>query len=125
MSGAIAFIETMDASSLSAITQEEFEKNVEAAIQELPPSPSTQMSRPLVTEMSPFAPLSLDAKRFLLRTGGSMQEAVSKPLSAIGKILENIQEDDTKVQRPRAVTPESPSRRFSHLGIDPMPGSGR
>lgn len=38
--GAVSFIETMDHTSLSGITQEEFEKNVEAAIQTLPSSRS-------------------------------------------------------------------------------------
>ena len=137
----------MDASSLSNINQEEFEKNVETAIQDLPPSPSTQMSRPRPRpEMSPFAPstpgeeparpLSLttsfpaldNTRRFILRTGSSVQEVVSKPLNAIGKILENIQqespEDETTPRnedrrRLRAATPESPSRRFSHLGLSP------
>ena len=150
-SGAIAFIETMDSSSLSDVTQEVFEKNVETAIQDLPPSPSTKTSRPLgPTEMSPFAPstpgeeparqLSLNAsfpaldntKRFFLRTGSSVQEAVSKPLNAIGKILENIQQQEEagemtpRSTRIRAVTPESPSSRFSHLGISPEfnPDSG-
>ncbi|KJA23564.1 hypothetical protein HYPSUDRAFT_39753 [Hypholoma sublateritium FD-334 SS-4] len=36
--GAVSFIESMDHTSLSNITQEEFEKNVEEAIQALPPS---------------------------------------------------------------------------------------
>ncbi|KAF8651601.1 hypothetical protein AX16_004691 [Volvariella volvacea WC 439] len=36
--GAVSFIETMDHTSLSNITQEEFEKNVEEAIQSLPDS---------------------------------------------------------------------------------------
>ncbi|KAF9497134.1 hypothetical protein BDN71DRAFT_1388169 [Pleurotus eryngii] len=36
--GAVSFIETMDHTSLSNITQEEFEQNVEEAIQSLPPS---------------------------------------------------------------------------------------
>jgi hypothetical protein len=103
----------MDASSLSNITQEEFEKNVERAIQELPPSPSTIMSRPLgPSEMSPFAaatpgeeparPLALttsfqaldNTRRFFQRTGNLAQEAVSKPLNAIGKILENMQQPE-------------------------------
>lgn len=38
--GAVSFIETMDHTSLSKITREEFEANVEQAIQELPPSPT-------------------------------------------------------------------------------------
>ncbi|WVF67435.1 hypothetical protein IAT40_002191 [Kwoniella sp. CBS 6097] len=110
LSGAIAFIETMDASSLSNITQAEFEKNVEDAIQELPPSPSASTSRALPpADMSPFSavasgeeaakPLSLTTtvqaidgtKRFFQRTGNLASEAVSKPLNAIGKILEGMQ----------------------------------
>ncbi|WWC90620.1 uncharacterized protein L201_005556 [Kwoniella dendrophila CBS 6074] len=110
LSGSIAFIETMDASSLSNITQAEFEKNVEDAIQELPPSPTASTSRALPpADMSPFSavtsgeeaarPLSLTTttqaldgtKRFFQRTGDLAQEAVSKPLSAIGKILSTMQ----------------------------------
>ncbi|WRT68474.1 uncharacterized protein IL334_005450 [Kwoniella shivajii] len=110
LSGAIAFIETMDASSLSNITQAEFEKNVEEAIQQLPPSPSASVTRALPpTDMSPFStvasgeeaarPLSLPTtvqaldgtKRFFQRTSNLASEAVSKPLSAIGKILETMQ----------------------------------
>lgn len=128
LSGAIAFIETMDASSLSNMTQEEFESNVEAAIQELPPSP-TMMARPTgPLDMSPFAttdgeeparPLALTTsfdttRRFFQRTGNLAQEAVSKPLNAIGKILETMQTTaDAEEERPR--TP----RRFSHLGVHP------
>ncbi|KAK8854715.1 hypothetical protein IAR55_003454 [Kwoniella newhampshirensis] len=115
LTGAIQFIETMDASSLSNISQAEFEQNVEIAIQELPPSPSTTTARPLLpTEMSPFAatspgeeaasPLSLTTslraldgtKQFFQRTGNLAQEAVSKPLNAIGKILEGIQQTGTE-----------------------------
>ena len=112
LSGAIAFIETMDASSLSNITQEEFERNVEVAIQELPPSPSRTNRALAPTEMSPFAPsapgeeaarplalstsfAALDnTKRFFQRTGNQMTEAVSKPLNAISKILDGIQNDE-------------------------------
>ncbi|WWD19140.1 hypothetical protein CI109_103598 [Kwoniella shandongensis] len=114
LTGAIQFIETMDASSLSNITQAEFEQNVEVAIQQLPPSPSTVTARPLPpTEMSPFAatspgeeaarPLTLTTslraldgtKQFFQRTGNLAQEAVSKPLNAIGKILEGMQQGET------------------------------
>ncbi|EIM86798.1 uncharacterized protein STEHIDRAFT_121647 [Stereum hirsutum FP-91666 SS1] len=47
--GAVSFIETMDHTSLSNITQEEFESNVEAAIQSLPSSrpDSPPLSAPL------------------------------------------------------------------------------
>lgn len=107
--GAVQFIESMDHTSLSSISQEEFERNVEAAIQTLPPSlPSSptasqgsqtpnQPPRP-----SPHAgeesaqPLTLavpssaqnltigeDARKLLQKTG----DAVSKPLGAISRIF--------------------------------------
>jgi hypothetical protein len=74
-------------------------------------------------------------KRFLQRTG----EVVSKPLGAIGKILEGMQGDDTpsgsgsrrtpapepRRRARREQTPESPSQRLSQLGIsDSHPPSG-
>lgn len=171
LSGAIAFIETMDASSLSNITQEEFENNVEKAIQDLPPSPSSASRRPFPpSEMSPFAattpgeeaarPLtfpSLDnTRKFIQRTGNLAQEAVigtvSKPLTAISKILEGMQQEGSEdgsgdegaargeslykqgllAETPqkrggnRPVTPDSPSRRFAQMDIndDPMLSRG-
>jgi len=75
-------------------------------------------------------------KRFFQKTG----EVVSKPLGAIGKILEGIQGDTPdgegsqrraapeprrRARREREETPESPSQRLSQLGIsDSMPPSG-
>jgi len=136
--GAISFIETMDHTSLSNITQEEFEecadpclagtsrvltscRNVETAIQELPPSPDRshsdlpQTSRAAVD--SPMAgeesarPLQLptpstiaeDTKRFLQRTGDLAQVAqqtISKPLNAIGRIFNEVL--DTAEERLRS-----------------------
>ncbi|KAG6336024.1 hypothetical protein ID866_3059 [Astraeus odoratus] len=103
--GAVQFIETMDHTSLSNITQEEFERNVEAAIRSLPPSsPKAVSSTPLIVSLSssshageesaqPLAlrtpsqvqaqSLSEDARRLLQKTG----DAVSKPLNAIGRIF--------------------------------------
>jgi hypothetical protein len=156
LAGAIRFIETMDSSSLSNITQAEFEDSVSAAIADLPPSP-TSARRSLAhshghqgtsdNSPSPFAPttpgeeparalnilggLDGSTKRFLQRTG----EVVSKPLGAIGKILEGMQGDETPSQSRRAPeprrrarredTPESPSRGLTQLGIsDSHPPSG-
>jgi hypothetical protein len=71
-------------------------------------------------------------KRFFQRTG----EVVSKPLGAIGKILEGMQGDETPSQSSRRApeprrrarredTPESPSRGLTQLGIsDSHPPSG-
>jgi len=120
--GAVQFIETMDHTSLSNITQDEFEKcvimratisthiliilvrNVEEAIQTLPPSepqspvPAFQDVRRGITAPNPHAgeesaqPLSLntpaqtlsdDAKRLLQKTG----DTISKPLNALGRIF--------------------------------------
>ncbi|KAF9240615.1 hypothetical protein BU15DRAFT_45672 [Melanogaster broomeanus] len=103
--GAVQFIETMDHTSMSNITQEEFERNVELAIQTLPPSlPSspTSTSSFVPPPPSPHAgeesaePLTLsvpsqaqtqsiseDARRLLQKTG----DVVSKPLGAISRIF--------------------------------------
>ncbi|KIK94524.1 hypothetical protein PAXRUDRAFT_782707, partial [Paxillus rubicundulus Ve08.2h10] len=108
--GAVQYIETMDHTSMSNITQEEFERNVELAIQTLPPSwpssptSSTSSHNPSIKPLlpSPHAgeesaqPLTLsvpsqaqpqsiseDARRLLQKTG----DAVSKPLGAISRIF--------------------------------------
>ncbi|CAA7269224.1 unnamed protein product [Cyclocybe aegerita] len=104
--GAVSFIETMDHTSLSNITQEEFEKNVEEVIQSLPQSephspaiafteanlrgfaekPSLhageEAAQPLAIS-TPTQTLSEDAKRLLQKTG----DTISKPLNAIGRIF--------------------------------------
>jgi hypothetical protein len=148
----------MDSSSLSNITQAEFEDSVSAAIAELPPSPTSarrslrgHLNQGAENSPSPFAPttpgeeparalsmlggLDGSTKRLLQRTG----EVVSKPLGAIGKILEGMQGDDTpsasgsrrtpapepRRRARREQTPESPSQRLSQLGIsDSHPPSG-
>jgi len=106
LTGAVSFIESMDHTSLSNIDKEEFEKNVEDAIQSLPDSdpnsPLTPNATPNVrvkqANRSPHAgeesaqPLSIaaptqtlsdDAKRLLQKTG----DKISKPLNAIGRIF--------------------------------------
>ncbi|PBK99679.1 hypothetical protein ARMGADRAFT_514004 [Armillaria gallica] len=106
--GAVSFIETMDHTSLSNITQEEFEKNVEEAIQSLPndadspaiphfttepptlsrsdSTPSSHAGEESAQPLSlptPAQILSDDAKRLLQKTG----DTISKPLNAISRIL--------------------------------------
>ncbi|KAF8159428.1 hypothetical protein B0H34DRAFT_703412 [Crassisporium funariophilum] len=104
--GAVSFIETMDHTSLSNITQGEFEKNVEEAIQALPasephspaitfieaktrnidsvvsPHAGEESAQPLAIS-APTQTLSEDAKRLLQKTG----DTISKPLNAIGRIF--------------------------------------
>ncbi|OSX64362.1 hypothetical protein POSPLADRAFT_1079301, partial [Postia placenta MAD-698-R-SB12] len=126
--GAVSFIETMDHTSLSQITQEEFEKNVEEVIQSLPSTESvTPESRtpPIVTSPrssstslpsshtgeesaqplalpTPAQALGEDARRFLQKTG----DTISKPLNAIGRIftevLDNAEESLSSLPSPFA-----------------------
>ncbi|KAI8985546.1 hypothetical protein BD414DRAFT_488409 [Trametes punicea] len=114
--GAVSFIETMDHSSLSNITQEEFERNVEDAIQSLPSTGAQTPERGLTpgpesagtaipSRQAPAStshageesaqPLSLpapaqslgeDARRFLQKTG----DTISKPLNAISRIFNEV-----------------------------------
>ncbi|TEB36615.1 hypothetical protein FA13DRAFT_1726981 [Coprinellus micaceus] len=102
--GAVSFIETMDHTSLSNIDQAEFEKNVELAIQALPPSEPTSPVTPFaeskirphlaqshvgeesaqpLSMSTPSQSISDDAKRLLQKTG----DTISKPLTAIGRIF--------------------------------------
>ncbi|KAF7356476.1 Vacuolar protein sorting-associated protein 9a [Mycena venus] len=111
MMGAVSFIETMDHTSLSNITQEEFERNVEEALQSLPPdspvvphvtpvtptAPSTpqrpvsasssshegeESAQPLAIS-TPVQTLTDDARRLFQKTG----DTISKPLNALGRIF--------------------------------------
>ncbi|KAI0352403.1 hypothetical protein OH77DRAFT_1523446 [Trametes cingulata] len=114
--GAVSFIETMDHTSLSNITQEEFERNVEEAIQSLPSTGSQTPERGVtpgiessgtatptrqLSSLTSHAgeesaqPLSLptpsqtlqeDARRFLQKTG----DTISKPLNAISRIFNEV-----------------------------------
>ncbi|KAG2137829.1 hypothetical protein BD769DRAFT_1436482 [Suillus cothurnatus] len=113
--GAVQFIESMDHTSLSSISQEEFERNVEVAIQTLPPSlpssPTMAQGSQIPNQLprsSPHAgeesaqPLALavpssaqnltigeDARKLLQKTG----DVVSKPLGAISRIFSEALDD--------------------------------
>ncbi|KAJ6498340.1 hypothetical protein DFH09DRAFT_1052082 [Mycena vulgaris] len=109
--GAVSFIETMDHTSLSNISQEEFEKNVEDAIQSLPSEPDSpaipHVTPALAVPLTPSSPslpshegdesaqplalstpaavqtLSEDARRLLQKTG----DTISKPLNTLSRIF--------------------------------------
>ncbi|KAH9930360.1 uncharacterized protein B0H18DRAFT_994598 [Fomitopsis serialis] len=146
--GAVSFIETMDHTSLSNITQEEFERNVEMSIQSLPASgtatpesstPSSGISRastptrpsPHLGEESaqplalptPAQALSEDARRLLQKTG----DTLSKPLNAISRIfnevLDNAEESFSSLP---AFNPDSTrdQRQYQHQEQDQQPGFG-
>ncbi|KAH8086424.1 hypothetical protein HD553DRAFT_270955, partial [Filobasidium floriforme] len=112
LGGTISFIETMDASGLSNITREEFEENVGRAVAEMPPaeprnargpqgpnsastvnaawSNTAEGEEPARDLTSLPGNIALDTKRFFQRTGEFATEAVSRPLSALGKMIESI-----------------------------------
>ncbi|KDN47098.1 hypothetical protein RSAG8_03875, partial [Rhizoctonia solani AG-8 WAC10335] len=121
--GAVSFIETMDHSSLSNITQEEFEKNVEQAIQALPPSPDPSSpamapavvsSRSITSDLSQISsapgPSSVgeeSARTLQLPQVAAIAEdtrrflertgeSLSKPLSAIGRIFSEVLDDEPR-----------------------------
>ncbi|GJE98547.1 hypothetical protein PsYK624_147790 [Phanerochaete sordida] len=148
--GAVSFIESMDHTSLSHITQEEFERNVEEAIQSLPPtapqtpSPGTPLVESPHTPGSPSVPtlpapashtgeesaqpltlpvptqaFSEDARRLLQKTS----DTISKPLSAIGRLLAEAEEslaslaplDFTKdSDSPSGSRPQTPGSEGQH-----------
>lgn len=173
ISGAIQFIETMDASALSNITQADFESNVEAAIQALPPSPSSSSGGDdgrtgtsfgalggfrtpgrdegrererdsKLMSLSPFAAttpgeeaarlLSMASaaqatgagaalegtRKWFARTGNLAQEAVSKPLNAIGKIWEGMSPADTRQGSEDGSGDEAPAA----VAVGPTAGGG-
>ncbi|EJU03773.1 hypothetical protein DACRYDRAFT_21223 [Dacryopinax primogenitus] len=115
--GAVSFIETMDHTSLSNISQEEFEANVEEAVTRLSPSSSPgpmtpQRARPPAPEVTTaevtasaaageesarplLLPTTLaeDTKKFFQRTGDFAQQTISKPLNAIGRIFSEALEE--------------------------------
>jgi len=148
--GAVSFIETMDHASLSNITQEEFEANVEAEIQNLPPSPvvtpSTTSARSDLPPEPPKTPsaapapgeesasalqlptpasVAEDTRKFLQRTGTFAQQTISKPLNAIGKMLsdalDGIEEDGRK--RPESGQWNHPDR-IQQYARDPRTPQG-
>ncbi|KAF8315372.1 hypothetical protein DL93DRAFT_2196365 [Clavulina sp. PMI_390] len=118
---AISFIETMDHSSLSNITQSEFESNVEAAIQNLPPasndtishrtsgipnSASDESAGSLMMDPGGDTSFVDDTRRFFQKTG----ETISKPMSMIGKIVAEALEglDSNVASRSTSPLPSSP-----------------
>ena len=144
--GAVSFIETMDHTSLSKITQEEFERNVEEAIQNLPPSPmptrSASSSDSPETEPEPpktpsapptvgeeaARPLQLptpasiaeDTRKFFQRTSDLAQQTISKPLNAIGRIfsdaLDTIEDDRREWNHPDQIAQYQEHQQYQYPG---------
>ncbi|CAE7225074.1 unnamed protein product, partial [Rhizoctonia solani] len=149
--GAVSFIETMDHTSLSNITQEEFEKNVEQAIQALPPSPDPSSpamapavvsSRSITSDLSQLSaasgPSSVgeeSARTLQLPQVAAIaedtrkflertSESLSKPLNAIGRIFSEVLDDEPR--SPGAGYPGASSQApyRQHTGRPGAPGEG-
>lgn len=132
----------MDASGLSNITPEEFERNVAAAIAELPPGSPTDLSRgrssAALPVTAPFgntaegeeparaltslpANFAANTQRFFQRTGELAQDAVNRPLSALANMIDNIasgnaSEDGDSEDEP----PGAAARRLRFQQGDPV-----
>ncbi|KAG8973019.1 hypothetical protein FRB90_010040, partial [Tulasnella sp. 427] len=128
LTGAVNFVETMDHTTLSNITQEEFESNVEAAIQALPPSPAITdrnedpsriptpptVLRSQTVESIPTSPHSGEEPAIPLKLPSTATiaedtkrffqktgDSISKPLTAIGKIFNDAMDGLDELERQR------------------------
>ncbi|KAH9823315.1 hypothetical protein DFH28DRAFT_881177 [Melampsora americana] len=120
LNAAISFIERLDYSVLSNISQEEFEQNVEQAISTLPRSP-TRSTHPIPTESHPTTDPSTSSKStseapvrppmsgsssfpdltrtWLFNTVPNLAEkAVSRPLNAIARIVDDLSHDQDEMR---------------------------
>lgn len=120
--GAISFIETMEAKSLS-ITKEEFDSNIERTMTELQHErPSVALDRQQISyenalhpsrsssARSQAQPLLDPAKAAALLERGSQfaQKTMQKPISFVGKIFQGL--SDTSATSSRAVSPDEEER---------------
>lgn len=134
LSGAVSFIETLDAAGLSDITREEFEHNVEAAISDLPPG-SPRATRSASTVNAPLSNtaegeepardlsalpgnLAFETRKFFQKTG-------ELATGAVGKLIESIQPDASpKASDPQdfyRTPPPRPSIRYPGATGEPRP----
>ncbi|CAO0796317.1 unnamed protein product [Mucor circinelloides] len=120
--GAISFIETMEAKSLS-ITKEEFDSNIERTMTELQHErPSVALDRQQISyenalhpsrsssARSQAQPLLDPAKAAALLERGSQfaQKTMQKPISFVGKIFQGL--SDTSATSSRAQSPDEEER---------------
>lgn len=169
---AISFIESLDASSLSNITQDEFESNVAAAVKQVAseeppppppprdPAPSSRPSTPSTAHrpptsasgpsadliqpseaasasllaptgeggVAPATPSAQDLsfpesmKASLLRGTDSVERAMSKPLGALARVFEQLEQTANEFtgQGSAAAPPQVPPAPFP-----PTPGAAR
>ncbi|GAA5896992.1 hypothetical protein JCM8208_006133 [Rhodotorula glutinis] len=171
LNAAISFIESLDASSLSNITQDEFESNVAVAVKQVaseepppppPPRDAAPSSRPSTPSTAPRPPASASGpsadliqpseaasasllapageggvapatpsaqdlsfpesmKASLLRGTDSVERAMSKPLGALARVFEQLEQTANELTgQGHAAPPQVPPAPFP-----PLPGAAR
>ncbi|KAI8090573.1 hypothetical protein BDF21DRAFT_436916 [Thamnidium elegans] len=126
--GAISFIETMEANSLS-ITKEEFDSNIERTMTELKQErPSVTIDKQQINYENAVHPSRIQsqplldpAKASALLERGSLfaQKTMQKPLSFVGKIFQGLSDSSSRPQSPDDFQPTLPPRpQLNHP--DPM-----
>ena len=117
LSGAIAFIESMDYTALSNVTEAEFDEQVQrtsAALEaQAAADAANDASLPLSAQVAAVS-LADDARAFLQRTGEAARAGLSGPINVLGKLLyERIDEalaPSEPVQTPAPQPPRAPTR---------------
>ncbi|KWU41357.1 hypothetical protein RHOSPDRAFT_23182 [Rhodotorula sp. JG-1b] len=148
LTAAISFIETLDASSLSNITQAEFEAHVAEAVKQIaseePPPPipprdeskrpqprdasatSADLLQPtegVAAALPPNASFPQSVKDSLLRGTENVERAMSKPLGALARIFEQLEETANELTGQSGPTsPTSRSFRVPPAPFPPTPG---
>lgn len=116
LSGAIAFIESMDYTALSNVTEAEFDAQVQrtsAALEAQAAAEANDAALPLSAQVAAVS-LADDARAFLQRTGEAARAGLSGPINVLGKLLyERIDEalaPSEPVQTPAPRAPRAPTR---------------
>ncbi|KUL91497.1 hypothetical protein ZTR_01602 [Talaromyces verruculosus] len=121
LSGAIQFIETLDRTSLT-VSDEEFEKNVEAAVSAIAQENMKAESETSSAQATPRA--SADTERLAQRRDAGptttnedenapvagLLRSIQKPLSSIGRIFSEDSEPDRRLQQSSTNAPPLPER---------------
>ncbi|KAJ4475024.1 hypothetical protein J3R30DRAFT_3295098 [Lentinula aciculospora] len=124
--GAVQFIESMDHTSLSNITQEEFEQNVEAAIQELPTNPdgtprvfSMAHSSSSSSSSSSLSSMSTPTQRSSPHIGSESAQPLSLPLSQVSSsqapIAQQLSEDARRLLQKTGDAVSKPLNAISRI----------
>ncbi|KAJ2801319.1 hypothetical protein H4R20_003721 [Coemansia guatemalensis] len=118
LQGAIAFIETMDASCLS-ISQEEFDKNIEMTIWEIDIEKRSKEKQPLPSAHQSRIPVDVGAERaqwLLDRSSDLAKSTLEKTNTFVGRLISELSTpgtDSAQGSPRRSVTTQIPARSSS------------